>query len=124
MPSSLRNAALPMAFGIALLALWEWAVRHYAVPEYVVPGPVAIAHALGRDGADLLAGLAVTLQVTVAALALAAVTGALLAFALAQSRLVEQTLFPYAIFLPVTPIVTAHTRASVLKIATASRERV
>ena len=106
MPSSLRNAALPMAFGIALLALWEWAVRHYAVPEYVVPGPVAIAHALGRDGADLLAGLAVTLQVTVAALALAAVTGALLAFGLAQSRLVEQTLFPYAIFLQVTPIVT------------------
>ncbi|TAL02639.1 MAG: ABC transporter permease [Rhodospirillaceae bacterium] len=100
------NVLLPILFGIALLAMWEWAVRHYGVPEYVVPGPVAIARAFSRDGADLLAGLMVTLQVTVAALVLAAITGAVFAFALAQSRLVEQTLFPYAVFLQVTPIVT------------------
>ena len=76
--SRIRECALlPILFGIALLALWEWAVRHYAVPEYVVPGPVAIARAFSHDGADLLAGfLMVTLRVTVAALILVPVTGA------------------------------------------------
>jgi len=100
------STLLPVLFGVALLAAWEAAVRLGHVPEYVVPGPVAIARALLHDGPDLLAGLAVTLEVTLAALVLAALTGAVLAFLLAQSRTAEQTLFPYAVFLQVTPIVT------------------
>jgi NitT/TauT family transport system permease protein len=97
---------LPIAFGVLILALWELAVRLGEVPEYVVPGPLAIARAFGKDGADLLAGLLVTVEVTIAALVLAAVTGAGFAFLLSQSRLMERTLFPYAVFLQVTPIVT------------------
>ena len=97
---------LPFLFGLIVLALWETAVRVNNVPEYVVPGPLAILRALGKDGGDLLAGLLVTLEVTVAALVLAALSGGALAFLLAQSRLAEQTLFPYAVFLQVTPIVT------------------
>ena len=97
---------LPLLFGGVVLALWEAAVRLNDVPEYIVPGPVAILRALGKDGADLLAGLVVTLEVTVAALLLAVLTGGGFAFLLAQSRLAEQTLFPYAVFLQVTPIVT------------------
>jgi NitT/TauT family transport system permease protein len=102
----LGRTLLPILFGLAVLAAWEAAVRLNNAPEYVVPGPLAIMRAFGRDGADLFAGLLVTLEVTVAALALAAITGAALAFLLAQSRLAEQTLFPYAVFLQVTPIVT------------------
>jgi NitT/TauT family transport system permease protein len=97
---------LPILFGVAVLCAWEAAIRFNHVPEYVIPGPVAILRALGRDGGDLLAGLWVTLEVTLAALLLAAVTGGGLAFLLSQSRLAEQTLFPYAVFLQVTPIVT------------------
>lgn len=47
-----------------------------------------------------------TLQVTIAALILAAVTGAGFAVLLVQSRLLERMLFPYAVFSQVTPIVT------------------
>jgi NitT/TauT family transport system permease protein len=100
------SALLPTVFGLALLIAWEAAVRLGHIPEYVVPGPVATARSLLHDGPDLLAGLAVTLEVTIAALLLAALTGAGLAFLLAQSRIAEQTLFPYAVFLQVTPIVT------------------
>jgi len=96
----------PFLFGIALLALWELAVRVNSVPEYILPGPRAILIALWIDGPDLLVGLLITLQVTLAALVLAAVTGAGIAMILAQTRLIEKTLFPYAVFLQVTPIVT------------------
>jgi NitT/TauT family transport system permease protein len=102
----LGRAVLPALFGIVVLVAWELAVRLGEIPEYVLPGPLAIAKALWSSGPELLRALAVTLQVTLAALVLAAITGAAIAFLLAQSKTAEQTFFPYAVFLQVTPIVT------------------
>lgn len=96
----------PLAFGILLLAAWEVAVVAGDVPVYVLPRPSDIAAALWTNGGELLGALAVTLQVTLAALVMAAVTGGLAAIALAQSPLAERMFFPYAVFLQVTPIVT------------------
>jgi NitT/TauT family transport system permease protein len=96
----------PLAFGVLLLAAWEIAIVIAEVPAYILPRPSEIALALWTNAGALAAALAVTLQVTVAALALAAMSGALIAIGLSQSRLAERVLFPYAIFLQVTPIVT------------------
>ena len=96
----------PVVFGMALLAAWQGLVNFYALPEYILPGPVAITQSLWIDGPDLLTSLFVTLQVTLAALVLAAFTGAGLAILLVQFRVLEKMLFPYAVFLQVTPIVT------------------
>lgn len=100
------RAVLPLVFGVIVLAAWEVAVRAAEIPAYVLPGPLAVAQALAANFGDLAEGLMVTLQVTVAALILAAATGALIAFVLSQSKLAEQMLFPYAVVLQVTPIVT------------------
>jgi len=97
---------LPWAFGALVLAAWEIAVRAAEIPPYVLPGPIAIAEALRASGVELLGALAVTLKVTLAALVFASVFGAGLAFAFAQSPLTERTLFPYAVFMQVTPLVT------------------
>ena len=102
----MTRATLPLAFGIFLLALWEIAVRAFDVPLYILPGPLDVANALVGNVGSLLRALSVTLAVTVTALLLAAVTGAGIAVLLAQSPLAERTLFPYAVFLQVTPIVT------------------
>jgi NitT/TauT family transport system permease protein len=100
------RAVLPLVFGLLVLSLWEAGVRHNDVPAYILPGPLAVVAALWSSGPELLQALSVTLKVTIAALILAAVTGSGIAFLLAQSKLAEQTLFPYAVFLQVTPIVT------------------
>ena len=102
----MKRAAAPLAFGVLLVLAWELAVIVADVPAYIVPRPSEIAAALWRNASDLGAALAVTLQVTLAALALAALTGGLIALGLAQSRLAERIFFPYAVFLQVTPIVT------------------
>ncbi len=96
----------PLVFGVLLLAAWEIGVVIGEVPSYIMPRPSEIASALWANAGDLAAALAVTLQVTVAALALAAMSGALIAIGLSQSQLAERVFFPYAIFLQVTPIVT------------------
>lgn len=105
MTGALRQI-LPVLFGLALMAVWQGLVNLYGVPEYILPGPMDIAQSLYTDGPALLAALLVTLQVTLAALVLAGLTGVGLAVLLVQSRVLERMLFPYAVFLQVTPIVT------------------
>ncbi len=91
--------------GAVLLALWQGVVRIEDIPVYVLPGPVAIARALWTDGPSLLGSLLVTLRITLAALAAAAVLGGAIALLFSLSRLLEISLFPYAVILQVTPIV-------------------
>src|SRR5271169_5346436 len=101
----LWRVAAPLAVGAALLALWEIIVRVEGIPPYILPGPVLIAQTLWTDGPSLLGSLLVTLRITLAALAAAAVLGGGIALLFSLSRLLEISLFPYAVILQVTPIV-------------------
>jgi NitT/TauT family transport system permease protein len=101
----LLRVAVPALVGLGLLALWEAAVRWQAVPPYILPGPLLIGETLLRDGPSLMGSLAVTLRITLAALAAAALVGGALALLFARSRLLELSFFPYAVILQVTPIV-------------------
>ncbi|RVT97735.1 ABC transporter permease [Rhodovarius crocodyli] len=96
---------LPALVGLAFLGGWEWIVRANAIPPYILPGPVLVARTLARDWNSLSVSLLVTLQITFAALVVAAALGLLLAVLFSQSRLLELSLFPYAVVLQVTPIV-------------------
>jgi NitT/TauT family transport system permease protein len=96
---------LPLALGIAVLGLWEFLVRAYEVPRFVLPPPSAIWDALIANFASLMASLWTTLRITLMAFALAVASGVLLAVLFSQSRLVEMMLYPYAVVLQVTPVV-------------------
>ena len=95
----------PLAVGACFLTLWEVVVRAENVPPYILPGPLAIAASLWTDGPSLLGSLLVTLRVTLAALAAAAILGGAIALLFSLSRILELSLFPYAVILQVTPIV-------------------
>lgn len=103
--AGLWRVAAPLLVGAVLLALWEGVVRLEGVPVYILPGPIAIAKALWTDGPSLFGSLLVTLRITLAALAAAAVLGGAIALLFSLSRLLEISLFPYAVILQVTPIV-------------------
>ncbi|GAA0502999.1 ABC transporter permease [Pigmentiphaga daeguensis] len=95
----------PVVVAVIVIALWQALVRAFDVPVYLVPAPMDVAQALVRDW-DLLSGsLWVTLEITGLALLAATVLGVLLAFLFVQSRVIEASLFPYAVLLQVTPIV-------------------
>ncbi|HXQ51128.1 MAG TPA: ABC transporter permease [Stellaceae bacterium] len=89
-----------------MLLGWEALVDVNSIPPYILPGPVRVAKTLWIDGPSLLGSLWVTLRITLAALAAAVVLGGLLSILFAQSRLLERSLFPYAVILQVTPIVS------------------
>jgi NitT/TauT family transport system permease protein len=104
-PGRWWRIAAPLAVGAVLLGLWEAVVRFEDIPVYILPGPLAIARALLADGPSLLGSLLVTLRVTLAALTAAAILGTAIALLFSLSRLLEISLFPYAVILQVTPIV-------------------
>ncbi len=97
--------AAPLAVGAVLLAVWQGAVEIEKIPQYILPGPAAIGVALWVDGPSLLGSLLITLRVTLAALAAAAIVGGAIALLFSWSRLLALSLFPYAVILQVTPIV-------------------
>ena len=101
----LWRVAAPLVVGAVLLALWEMVVRVEGIPPYILPGPLLIAATLWTDGPSLLGSLLVTLRITLAALAAAAILGGGIAMLFSLSRILAISLFPYAVILQVTPIV-------------------
>ena len=95
----------PAAVGLAMLALWQLGVILFDVPPYVVPGPVMVLSTLVQDSSLLLNSLWFTLRITALALTFSVLLGVVIAFLFAQSRIVEASLFPYAVLLQVTPVV-------------------
>ena len=99
------SIALPILVLALGLAIWEPTVRIENIPPYVLPAPGLIAQTLVADGALLWQSLLVTLATTLEGFVLAAIGGVGLAVLFNQSRLVEYSLYPYAVILQVTPIV-------------------
>ncbi|WP_082613408.1 ABC transporter permease [Bosea sp. Root483D1] len=95
----------PIAVGILVLGLWEFAVRWNEVPSYVLPGPLLVGQTLIADWGTLSTSLWVTLRITFMALAAAVIVGVTLAVLFTQSKWLEMALLPYAVILQVTPIV-------------------
>ena len=104
-----RERALRIALPIIVLAIGlidlGVAVRIGSIPPYVLPAPRLILQTLISDWALLSQSLLVTLTTTFEGFLLAAVGGVGLAVLFNQSRLVEYSLYPYAVILQVTPIV-------------------
>lgn len=105
-PSLAVRIGVPLLLGVIVLALWEWLVQALAIPKYVLPAPSLIAQSLLADYPILLPALWHTFEVTFAAFLVALLLGVGFAILFAQSRLLEISLFPYAVILQVTPIVS------------------
>src|SRR6476620_8007623 len=96
---------LPIVVLGLTVVLWGAVVRWRGIPPYVLPGPELVFTTLVADWAMLSEALAVTLLTTLQGFVLAAVGGIGLAILFNQSRLIEYSLYPYAVILQVTPIV-------------------
>jgi len=104
--SSWPGIIAPVAIGIVMLIAWEAIVRLRGIPVYILPGPIVIAQTLWTDWATLSQSLLITLRITFAALIAAVTVGVALAIIFTQSKWLEKSLFPYAVILQVTPVVS------------------
>src|SRR5882672_10338547 len=105
----MNERALSIAAPAAVLALgvlvWDLIVRVNGIPPYILPGPWLVLTTLVSDWDILWSSLLATLETTVEGLVLAVAGGVGLAILFNQSRLIEHSLYPYAVILQVTPVV-------------------
>jgi NitT/TauT family transport system permease protein len=101
----LMRILLPVIVAASGAAAWEAVVRHYEVPSYVLPAPSAIFATLFSDWDVLSQSLLTTLLTTLEGFVAAAIGGIALALIFNLSKLVEASLFPYAVILQVTPVI-------------------
>ena len=91
-----------LALGVAL---WDLVVRIKGIPPYILPSPGLVLATLVTDWPILWSSLLATLTTTLEGLLLAVIGGIGLAVLFNQSRLIEHSLYPYAVILQVTPVV-------------------
>lgn len=96
---------LPVLVAASGTAVWELVIRHYGIPPYVLPAPSAVLATLFADWDVLSQSLLTTLLTTLEGFVAAAVGGIALALIFNLSKLVEYSLFPYAVILQVTPVI-------------------
>ncbi len=87
------------------IVLWDLVVRLNGIPPYILPSPGLVLSTLVTDWPILRSSLLATLATTLEGLALAVAGGIGLAVLFNQSRLIERSLYPYAVILQVTPVV-------------------
>ena len=91
-----------LALGIVA---WDLIVRLNGIPPYILPSPGLVFTTLISDWPILWSSLLATLTTTIEGLVLAVAGGVGLAVLFNQSRLIEHSLYPYAVILQVTPVV-------------------
>ncbi|HEY4166854.1 MAG TPA: ABC transporter permease, partial [Reyranella sp.] len=101
----LSRVVAPLVLGLIVLGIWEGTVRAMNIPPYLLPGPILIGKTLITDWSTLMDSWWITMSISLAALTAAVVLGVFLAVLFASSRWIEQSFFPYAVILQVTPIV-------------------
>jgi NitT/TauT family transport system permease protein len=101
----LARIALPAAVFAVVIGAWEAIVRLGHIPPYVLPGPATVAATLVTDWPVLVQSLLVTLMTTLEGFIAASAGGIALALLFSRSRLLEYSLFPYAVILQVTPVI-------------------
>jgi NitT/TauT family transport system permease protein len=102
----MKQILLPCAAVAGLLAFWHFSVLWFDISRFILPGPAAVANALVTDFASLTGAAAETLRITLIALSCAILSGITLALFFSLSRPFEMTLYPFAVILQVTPVVS------------------
>jgi NitT/TauT family transport system permease protein len=95
---------LPLVTLVLGVVAWHLVVKLFALPPIKLPGPGLVWDTLIDDRQLLLESLGVTLLTTFEGFLLAVFGGIALAILFNLSRLVEYTLYPYAVILQVTPV--------------------
>ena len=102
----LLDRIAPAAAFVALLLLWEAAVRLLAIPSFLLPAPSVVMQAMLATPLPVWLGhIWATLRVALMGYALAILISVPLAVALASSRLLSRTLYPILVVVQSTPIV-------------------
>jgi len=95
----------PLAFGLAVLAIWETGVRLLNVPAIILPPPSAIALRFGASIPTLAADFRQTIQGVLAGYVIGSLAGFVVAILIDRSEFLQRGLMPIGNLVSALPIV-------------------
>lgn len=95
----------PLALFVVVLTVWHFAVTLSGVKRYLVPRPGDVFWAGWENRQALCSAALTTGKAAAAGFVLSFAAGLLIACAFSQSRAIQRSIYPYAIFLQTVPIV-------------------
>jgi NitT/TauT family transport system permease protein len=102
----LAQAVLPpVVFFLVVVALWQAATVVGDIPVYLVPGPKRVLEAAREHAVELRRAVPLTGAAALVGFVLSLAVGTAVGLVFSQSRLIRQSVYPYAIFLQTVPIV-------------------
>jgi ABC-type nitrate/sulfonate/bicarbonate transport system permease component len=102
---TISRTALPALLLIALVGIWEAAVRLTDTPRWMLPAPTDVFRAFRDDRGMLLEHTRVTLVEVLVGFGIALVAGLLAGIAIDSSRIVERAVYPLLIASQTIPMV-------------------
>lgn len=102
----LARVVAPTFIALLVLVAWEALVRLQEIPHYILPSPSLVARELVVSWPILWPSLLITVKIAAFALLAAVLGGVGLALLCSISKWIELSLFPYAVVLQVTPVVS------------------
>jgi NitT/TauT family transport system permease protein len=94
-----------LVFVVCVVLVWEFIVRGFSIPEYLLPAPSVVLHRLLSIRIGLLAHVGYTALESALGFLLGTAFGIMLAVIFTRSRTLELGIYPYAIALKTVPIV-------------------
>ncbi|MNI07600.1 putative aliphatic sulfonates transport permease protein SsuC [compost metagenome] len=95
----------PFAALVVVIAIWQLGLELLGTPSYLLPKPSDIVQAAWENGASLLSSFLTTAIESVLGFLLSIIIGVSSAILLASSKIIEKSVYPYAIILQTIPIV-------------------
>lgn len=103
--SWMKRAAPPAAAFVLFVGLWEMICRLAGIKPYLLPKPTDIVRAASENAPNLWVSVYTTITEALLGFLLSIVLGVGFAIVLASSKLVERSVYPYAIIMQTIPIV-------------------
>lgn len=105
LPGWLRSAGPPILVFIVFVVAWQVVCRAMQIPRFLLPAPTDVVEAWIENRDSLLGALLSTFVSALIGFGLAIIIGISVALLMSQSKLVERSIFPYAVLLQTIPIV-------------------
>jgi len=100
----MKNLIPPILVLVLFLAVWSVGAKIYDL-VFLLPGPMTVAKAFINDFTIILQGAIITFKEALTGYLLAITLGVIVATTMSLSKILERSLYPYAILLQTVPVV-------------------
>lgn len=100
-----REFVLPLLLLFGFFLSWHFAVKIFSISKFTLPAPASVLESAFKNGSELFTAGMNSFLIALAGFVLSLVIGVLLGLIMSQSKVIERSFYPYAIFLQCVPIV-------------------